>query len=510
MTAQLDTGLPVMTSAPEPAGRPAPAAPRARLAWLDALRGLAALSVAYHHFGSRVFSGFHSAVLSVFDPGLYGVLVFFLISGYIVPVSLERRGSVRSFWAGRLFRLFPLFAVVIAAAVALSAAGVIRAPGSCPVVCLPGGNPAAAALTHLFMLSDLLGGGSVLVVIWTLAYEMVFYLLLTALFTTGQHRRSAVLAGLFAAGALVAGGVLPAAWLSRTAGVLPVAVTGDALVLGGLAVAVFGRGACRAAGAWVAATAGLVLLVLNGHRPGYEGLAIPALMFTGTLLYRAQHAGRAGRRRAALIAAGVFAAVIAAGAWHIPSTAARQEREWVVTVALAGLTFTAGLALREVRVPAVLAWLGRVSYSVYLMLPVLLAVYDATPFGPRGQHPAGQQPFWQQAAASALFAAALLGCAALTYHLVEMPMQRAGRRAAAWLDTRLGPERQPSPQRATPAGEAKVSLPGPARPVSARLNPGQRQRTTAHAAASTTGEPAVVQPTPTASAIGPCASAPAG
>src|SRR5580693_8571417 len=90
-----------------------------RLAWLDALRGIAALCVVYAHFGTRVLPRVHTAVYNVFDPGLYGVLVFFLVSGYIVPASLERRGSVRTFWVGRLFRLFPLFVFAIAGVVLL-------------------------------------------------------------------------------------------------------------------------------------------------------------------------------------------------------------------------------------------------------------------------------------------------------------------------------------------------------------------------------------------------------
>ena len=101
-------GLPPQAPGPVPArGR--------RLAWLDALRGIAALCVVYAHFGTRVLPQVHRAVYNVFDPGLYGVLVFFLVSGYIVPASLERRGSVRHFWLSRLFRLFPLFVFAIAA-----------------------------------------------------------------------------------------------------------------------------------------------------------------------------------------------------------------------------------------------------------------------------------------------------------------------------------------------------------------------------------------------------------
>ncbi len=82
-----------------------------RLGWLDALRGGAALAVALHHASYVYLPALRVRMADWFDPGLFGVLVFFLVSGYIVPASLERRGSVRGFWIGRFFRIYPLFAV---------------------------------------------------------------------------------------------------------------------------------------------------------------------------------------------------------------------------------------------------------------------------------------------------------------------------------------------------------------------------------------------------------------
>jgi peptidoglycan/LPS O-acetylase OafA/YrhL len=415
-----------------------------RLAWLDALRGTAALWVVYEHWGARVLPALHAVVFSVFDPGLYGVMVFFLISGYIVPASLERTGSVRTFWVSRLFRLFPLFAVVIALTLALNLLGL-------PVLDSARKDVAASALTHLFMLNDLLGEPNLVVVIWTLSYEMVFYLLVTALFTARLHRRSGGIAVILAAGALGLGGLLPTVWLSQhTLGPTALAMAADVLVIGGLAAAVIGRSTPRAVGAWVAAATGLVLVVLNERKFGYEGLTILALMFTGTLLYRAQH-GQVGRRRAAIVTAGVFVAIMAAGAWHIPaltssSQPALQQREWIMSVALAGLSFAAGLAVQSIRVPRALAWLGLGSYSVYLVFPLLLDVYDSIPFPASYQHQT-----WLQVAASAIFLAALLGTAAVTYRLVEAPMQRVGRRVARRLDDRYGPDTAPTvrPDRVT-------------------------------------------------------------
>ena len=55
-------------------------------------------------------------------------------------------------------------------------------------------------------------------VTWTLSYEMVFYLLLAALFSWGVHRRSGWYATAFAVGAVALGGVLPMAALGTWAG----------------------------------------------------------------------------------------------------------------------------------------------------------------------------------------------------------------------------------------------------------------------------------------------------
>jgi len=112
-----------------------------RLAWLDALRGIAALFVVLNHLDFLVLKQVRAAMARAFDPGLYGVFVFFMVSGYIVPASLERKGSIRNFWISRFFRLFPLFAVAIAGVYVLSRFGSRRAEGR---RCAPGCRGACA------------------------------------------------------------------------------------------------------------------------------------------------------------------------------------------------------------------------------------------------------------------------------------------------------------------------------------------------------------------------------
>ena len=85
------------------------------------------------------------------------------------------------------------------------------------------------------MLSQLLGGTDVINVIWTLSYEMVFYLLLTGLFVAGWHRRSSLWAAGFAVAAVAVGGLLPMTALSDgVPGRRLVVVLADVAVLGGL------------------------------------------------------------------------------------------------------------------------------------------------------------------------------------------------------------------------------------------------------------------------------------
>ena len=124
---------------PEPSRPPQVAAteatrPGARLGWLDALRGLAALAVVFDHLSYYVLQHVRAVIYHWFDAGNYGVFVFFIISGYIVPASLERKGSVRTFWVSRVFRLYPLYLLAVGIAVALYLVhfGSLRGEGSDP------------------------------------------------------------------------------------------------------------------------------------------------------------------------------------------------------------------------------------------------------------------------------------------------------------------------------------------------------------------------------------------
>ena len=418
-------------SAPDAASAPAvPAAARqaprdaareagGRLGWLDALRGIAAVTVALHHGTYHYLPQFRHQILQWLDPGTCGVLLFFAVSGYIIPASLERTGSTRRFWISRLFRIYPLLLAVLAVTLLLAATGLAPLRAG-----LEEYDPLGAVAAHLTMMQDLLAVPNALNVLWTLSYEMVFYLLVVALFMLGRlDRHSSAIATALAAAALGLGMLLPTAALSRTFGVTPVAVTALVVMVAAITLACSSRTRLVRAGALLGGALAAVLLLANARVQAWEGLALIGVMFAGTAIHRAER----GRTRvpAAVAVTAVLAALIAGGLWHITvyapgQTEAVLKRSWTIGILVTALVFAGGMALRRRRIPRALAHLGVISYSVYLVHPVLLIVSDLTVGRPRTDTPLLLVPYL----------AAVLVVSHLTYRWIEAPSQRYGRRLA--------------------------------------------------------------------------------
>jgi peptidoglycan/LPS O-acetylase OafA/YrhL len=152
---------------------------------------------------------------------------------------LERKGSIRSFWVSRACRLYPLYLVAVGVMIVLWACGIGSLAGM-------NSDPVTSSFADVFMLQSVLWAPTLPNVVWSLAYEMVFYLMLTALFLGGVHRRSSRYALVFGAAAVALGGILNPGTLSCslfTPGVV-VAIT-DSVVLAGLVLALAGRGRSR-------------------------------------------------------------------------------------------------------------------------------------------------------------------------------------------------------------------------------------------------------------------------
>ena len=374
-----------------------------RLGWLDGLRGYAALVVVLFHLSPSVIGpDAHMAVFRVIDLGKYGVLLFFLVSGYVIPMSLERHGSLRRFWTGRLFRIYPAYLVAIVLVVVTTA--------SVPAVLRT--ETVASVLAHATMLSDPLGLRGAVRPFWTLSYEMVFYLVVAGLFAWRVHRHSALWATGLALVAVLAGPVLPDGLLSGdfharrvTAAVLLV------LVAGCVAAFLTGRGV-RAAG--LAGIGFVLLIAVNAHPTAQstvassaQGLLLLAVMFAGTVVYRTQH-GQLDRRLAvpSLIVVGL---------------SLTTSISWITTGAVAA-TFAAAFALRERRVPATLVRLGTISYSLYVLHVIVLKA-----LGRLVPHLAGRA-IEVRLLAGVAFLVVALTVAEMSYRFVERPAQRLGQR----------------------------------------------------------------------------------
>ncbi|WP_239117053.1 acyltransferase family protein [Planotetraspora phitsanulokensis] len=370
-----------------------------RLAWLDALRGIGAMAVVAEHMLPWLMPALRPYW---FNLGMYGVLVFFLVSGYIIPASLEHRGDVRAFWISRIFRLYPLYLLVIGLVLVMA----IWVPVRMEVPRHP-----SSVAAHLSMLLDVVHMGGVADPMWTLSYEMVFYLIVTALFVGGAHRRSGLLAIAFGVVAVASGLVLSAPLLP---GEWPAIVT-CVIFVAGLACLISGR--FRMVAAYSLGLMALVLLVFASFVPWF-GAAILAVMFTGTAIQRWE-AGTGGLTPVVVSAALVAVSPvwsIQAGWWWV------QPDVWITTMALAGGTFALAMALRGRPIPGVLTWIGLISYSIYLLHHPLLRGLNSLLGDLRGL------PAALQSAVSLGYLVVLLTLSWLTYRFVEAPAQRLGKR----------------------------------------------------------------------------------
>jgi peptidoglycan/LPS O-acetylase OafA/YrhL len=112
---------------------------RGHLRSLDGLRGLAILLVMFVHFWrSGDGTAFGAALSQIARLGWAGVDLFFVLSGFLITGILidsrDRPGSLRSFFARRVLRIFPLYYLFLAISLLLMPAyfahiGFARVPG---------------------------------------------------------------------------------------------------------------------------------------------------------------------------------------------------------------------------------------------------------------------------------------------------------------------------------------------------------------------------------------------
>ena len=177
-------------SAPPPASPPA--SPGSRFAELDAFRGVAVLMVVAYHYLLRYDAvaregGFVGHAGPMADgaadwarPGLYGVHLFFMISGFVICWSLSTATGLRGFALSRFSRIYPAFWIA-----ALATFAIVHAFG------LPGREVGIGELAvNLTMLQDWFGVARVDSAYWSLTVELTFYAWAALLYACGQLPRA--------------------------------------------------------------------------------------------------------------------------------------------------------------------------------------------------------------------------------------------------------------------------------------------------------------------------------
>lgn len=145
---------------------------------LDSFRGLAALAVVLYHFTLRYEHVYHHNEIPFFSLpyGDYGVQFFFMISGFVIFMTLEKCTSSRDFLVSRFCRLFPAYWVAVLITFSVG----YFAP-------LPNQElTMTQLLVNLSMLQAFFYIPSVDGVYWSLAFELSFYFVMLMIFLSRQ------------------------------------------------------------------------------------------------------------------------------------------------------------------------------------------------------------------------------------------------------------------------------------------------------------------------------------
>jgi len=197
-----------------------PPQPSRHYAFVDVLRGVASLLVLLFHQQVHVFMDYPTkpipqgsftwwVFLGFFDLGKFAVVLFFLVSGFLIPATLRRPGATLAvFTRSRFFRLYPAYWLSLGFVLV-----VIAATGGWKT--LRWGD----VLVNVTMLQKFVGRPDLVGAYWTLQIELIFYALCAVLFRVGRLHRTDVAQWGAMGGALVC-----AALRGATGKPLPVAL----------------------------------------------------------------------------------------------------------------------------------------------------------------------------------------------------------------------------------------------------------------------------------------------
>ncbi len=289
-----------------------------RLAFLDALRGLAALAVFVSHAAERVSLTLSQIVHTQFDLGHFGVTLFFLCSGFIIPFSLERQNSLASFWISRIFRLYPLYWFTIGISVFLAFS---QSEGRSFNAFLF--RNSSMILGNLTMFQLFLGISQIRAEYWTLSFEMLFYIIMSALFLLRINRYT----------------------FQFTLGLIALSLLVEAL-----------------------------LPLLFGVQFPVGILSFLTVMFMGTTIYRVYTGELSARAGVAVELLGFMMLFVTPLAKGISEDGAWQYLNLISARLAAVIVFGLVFLVRSYRPSRFMLYLGMISYSLYLMQTYVMLI----------------------------------------------------------------------------------------------------------------------------------------
>ena len=168
-----------------------------RIEELDCLRGIASLSVVLFHFttGFRNVYGVNFNDIIEMPHGKFGVELFFLISGFVIFMSLERSAKPLDFVVQRFSRIYPAYWFCVILDFTLIH---VFSSDKLPHITVGEGLVNLTMMQWFFKLPNVNG------VYWSLVRELTFYGFMTAVFTLRQLKNIRIIAIVWLLACLVA------------------------------------------------------------------------------------------------------------------------------------------------------------------------------------------------------------------------------------------------------------------------------------------------------------------
>jgi len=369
---------------------------KSRYGFIDAIRGIAACAVMLQHslYQSGLLSAPGSAKLSGFIPnwlelGETGVVAFFIVSGFVIPLSLEKTANFRLFWIHRALRIYPLYILIFFLTFSLHRAGGIHTISGFFV----------NFLSHLLFIQEYVQqegfvGGS-----WTLSLEIIWYAVISTLFVLSLNKKT---------------------W----------SLVIVSLVVSGIAE----------------------LMCVTGHHLAMGRVSMLLCCVLGLVCYRWERGSISGRAFAilsSLLAVAIISNLLVGFQLFPGPHPSATFRMAFFSWSLAGTVFFLPFLTRNAGFwgHSGFSFLGRISYSVYLVHPIVLYVLLST-------HLTGILLI-------AVTFAATICLSTVTYRFVESPPIRLGHRLKSGAQMASTSARGAAAVKNSTAPEAAPSAPPP-------------------------------------------------